>query len=512
MLMLSVEQMRVAEQLANARGISDRRMMESAGRGVARFIIQKYQQPAGAAVILAGTGNNGGDGFVTAMALADAGSSVIVILCGGKPKSPTASYFYEKMLKTRGVKLVDAQTDINSAVHAVRDAALIIDAIYGTGFNGNPDAVTTLLIDTANLTPAVRIAIDIPTGVYANNGHLAAIYFMAQDTLALAALKHAHTMQHIAHVLGIVEVIDIGIPEAIIYASVNGRADIRDRSVARWIEPRRFDTHKGDYGRTLIIAGSEGMMGAAMMPTLAAVRSGSGLTTLAAPRSLVRLAAPQMMEAMTIGLPETEEGTISAAAIEKLALILDDYDVVAAGCGMRTSEDTKQIVEFLIRNTKGILILDADALNSIAEDPVILRMAKGKVIVTPHIGELARMTKRSKADILTDTEHAAMAFTKEYGCTTVLKSHQTVTTSPDGFTWINRSGNAGLAKGGSGDVLTGMIAAFAAQGMEYVSAAICAVWTHGFAADCLAERMALSGIMARDVINEIPAALKRLDF
>ena len=512
MLLLTVEQMKVAEQLANARGISDLRMMENAGRAVARFIIQKYQQPAGASVILAGTGNNGGDGFVTAMALAEAGSSVIVVLCRGVPKSPTAGYFYQKMLKTRGIKIVDAQTDINSAVHAVRDAALIVDAIYGTGFAGNPDAATTLLIDTANMTPAVRVSVDIPTGVYANDGRLAAVYFMAQDTLALAALKHAHTMQHIAHVLGVVEVIDIGIPEAIIYASINGRADIRDRSVARWIAPRRFDTHKGDYGRTLIIAGSEGMMGAAMMSTLAAVRAGSGLTTLAAPRSLAKLAAPQMMEAMTIGLPETEEGTISAEAIQKLALVLDDYDVVAVGCGLRVTEDTKQLVEFLIRNTNSTLILDADALNAIANDPVILRMAKGKVVVTPHIGELARLTGKSKEEILADTEHAAMAFTKEYGCTTVLKSHRTITTSPDGFAWINRSGNAGLAKGGSGDVLTGMIAAFAAQGMEYVSAAICAVWTHGFAADCLAERMALSGIMARDVINEIPAALKRLDF
>ena len=510
MLTLTTEQMRTAERLANIRGIPNIRLMENAGRAAANFMMRRYPKQAGGAVILAGKGNNGGDGFVVALALVEAGHQVSVVLCCGEPESPTAAYFYDRMNAMRGICVTDAQKDITAATYAVRGAGLIVDALFGTGFRGNPEGAAALLIDLANQTPAVRVAIDLPTGVAADDGRFASVYFMAKDTLALGALKYAHTMPHLANILGAVELLDIGIPEAVMYASVNGYAEIGAESVSGWIGKRRADVHKGDNGRTLIVAGSKGMIGAAMMPTLAALRSGSGLTTLAAPRSTVRLAAPHLMEAMTVGLPETEDGTISADAIDVLAPILDKFDVVAVGCGLRVTEDAKQIVEYLIKNTKSILILDADALNAIDGNADILREAKARVIVTPHIGEFARLTGQSTKEILADTGSAAKAFAEEYGCTTVLKSHRTVTASADGYLWINRSGNAGLAKGGSGDVLTGVIAAFAAQGMESVSAAICGVWTHGFAADCLAERMALSGIMARDVIDEIPLALKKI--
>lgn len=287
-------------------------------------------------------------------------------------------------------------------------------------------------------------------------------------------------------------------------------SSVTEALVRGFLPKRRSDSHKGDYGRLLIVAGSVGMTGAAMMAVMAAMRTGSGLTTLAAPRSVVQMAAPHLMEAMTLPLCEDANGVLSDDAIPALGEALHGKTAVLAGCGMRVTDHTKQIVNYLMENTKGILVFDADALNGVSEDRFILKRAAGRLIVTPHVGEMARLTGRPLAEIAADPAEAARQFSVEYGCVTVLKSHRTVIAAPDGTVWRNTTGNAALAKGGSGDVLAGMIASFAAQGIEPEKAAVCAVWLHGFAADRLMERMSEYGVLARDLIGELPYAMKTI--
>lgn len=511
MLTLTAAQMRTAEQLANARGVPYAGMMENAGKSAASYLMKSYAQPARFTVILAGKGNNGGDGFVAAKMLAQGGCTVVVVLCMGAPESGIAADAYRAMTTVQGVSVIDAHQDINHAVHALQSATLLVDAVFGTGFHGAPDQMTAFLLETANAVRCVRVSLDLPSGIQADDGMCAGICFMAHLTLAFAAYKPAHCIPQAAGVCGKVVVLDIGIPEAVLYASLRGSAEITKASVQSWLPKRMSNAHKGTYGRLLILAGSRGMMGAAMMPTLSAMRTGSGLTTLAAPKCVVQAVAPLLMEAMTLPLAQAADGAASAEAIEQLGGALLDKTAVLAGCGLRVTKDSKQLVEYIIENTNGTIILDADALSCLADSPSLLKRAKSPVIITPHIGEMARLTGQPAEQVAARQAEVAQGFSREYDCVTVLKSHRTVTAAPDGTVWLNTTGNASLAKGGSGDVLAGMIASLAAQGMEPVSAAICAVWMHGFAADRLAKRMSQYSVLARDLIDELPFALKELD-
>lgn len=274
---------------------------------------------------------------------------------------------------------------------------------------------------------------------------------------------------------------------------------------------RAPDAHKGDFGRLTIVAGSRGMVGAPMMATLAAMRTGSGLTTLAAPASVVSCVAPGLMEAMTLPLRETEQGGLDTSCTDALLSHLQKQTACVVGCGLGVTDDTKQIVKNIIKNTKCKLLLDADALNAIAGTPELLKVCVQTPVVTPHPGEMARLCGIEISAVLLNPAKLARTFAQTYGCVTVLKGHRTVIASPDGALFHNTTGNAGLAKGGSGDILSGMIGAFLAQGLSALDAAVCAVWIHGAAADRLAEHMALTGMLARDVIDELPAVMKKLD-
>ena len=510
MLTLTVAQMKAAEGLANARGISYSQMMRKAGQQAASYLLKTHVQAVRFTVVLAGKGNNGGDGFVMAKTLAEAGCTVTVVLCQEKPEQGIAAEAYQKMLSVGSISVIEAKENTDAAIRAIQSATLLVDAIFGTGFHGTPDELTALLLKTANAASCVRVALDLPSGLQADGGECEGICFAAHLTLAFAVYKPVHQNAQTAEICGKTVVLDIGIPEAVLYASLNGFAKVTKSSVQSWLPRRLPDTHKGSYGRLLVIAGSCGMAGAAMMATLSAMRTGCGLTTLAAPENVVKSAAPHLMEAMTLPLAENAEGTIVSEALRQIETAIIGKTAVLIGCGLRTSENTKQIVQYTTKNTNSIVVLDADALNSIAGDPSILKGAKAQVVITPHIGEMARLTGMTVEQVSSRQEEAARAFACEYGCVTVLKSHRTVVAAPDGTLWINTTGNAALAKGGSGDVLAGMIASFAAQGLEAAAAAICAVWVHGFAADRLVRRMSQYSVLARDLLGEIPFALKAL--
>ena len=248
-----------------------------------------------------------------------------------------------------------------------------------------------------------------------------------------------------------------------------------------------------------------------MMSTLAALRTGPGITTLAAPVSVVQGIAPQLMEAMTVSLPETPEGSVAGGAVSGIAEELERASACLIGCGLRHTRESADLVRAVLNAARGTLVLDADALNCIGENAELLHGLARPAIITPHPGEMARLCGKSVAEILEKPAETALRYASDAGCVVVLKGHRTLVASPEGELWQNTTGNAGLAKGGSGDVLAGMIAGLAAQGMPPADAAVCGVYLHGYAADRLAERMSMRSMLARDIIAELPFAVAAVE-
>lgn len=508
MLTLTVEQMRRVEAAADRAGVSYARLMENAGTMAYHYLEQRCKSAERRCLILAGAGNNGGDGFVVARHIFEAGGEPVVVLCCGLPSGELAVQNYHALLKL-GVCVIDWAEEPGLARSCIQKAQLIVDAIFGTGFHGSLSESIREIVQWANASSALRIALDIPSGMNADTGETG-LCIQADVTLSFAAYKPAHHNAGVQSLLGRVDVLDIGIPAGILFSSLRSATEISVELVKRKLPLRKEQSHKGSYGRLLNVAGSLRMCGAAMMSTLAALRMGVGLTTLAAPISVTQRLAGGLMEAMTLPLSETMDGSLSMDSESQLAEALRSATACLVGCGLSVTSETKPIVERIIKNAKCRLVLDADALNCICSDPSILRKAGQVPIITPHIGEMARLVGMTPKQVTEYAAFVARCFAREYNTVVVLKDHRTLVATPEGELFGNTTGNAGLAKGGSGDVLAGMIAALAAQGMPETDAAICGVYLHGLCADRLARHMSGYSMLARDVIAEIPYALKSL--
>lgn len=502
--------MKLAERLADESGISYKQLMENAGEVIFEYINTGIGFAEKKTVILAGSGNNGGDGFVIARCMKKSGFEVSVILSAGKVKSALAAENLKKFLELGG-EVISGREDPITAKARFDRADIIIDAVFGTGFHGELPGETAAFIRYANSMDAVRIACDIPSGMNSDTGYAAEHTFKADITVALGALKKAHAEESAAAHIGKLELLSIGIPkEAMDTAAINC-SEITAENVIKYLPERKKTANKGTYGRLLNVAGSAAMNGAAMMSTLSAMRTGVGITVLAAPMYTAKIAAPQLMEAMTVLLPQNEEGSISSKAIPRILAQAQNATAVLAGCGMTCSSDTANVVNALLQGADARIIIDADGLNSLAEYGIdALKGAKQTTVITPHIGEMARLLKTDIKDVVENAQSYALSFAKNYNTVVVLKSHITYIASPNGAICCNTTGNAGLAKGGSGDVLAGMIASFCAQGMQPEAAAICGVYVHGLCAEMLAESFSLHSMLARDIISQIPAALKSI--
>lgn len=508
MLTLTVAQMRNAERLADENGLSYEQMMENAGTAAYQYLNARYELGGKQCVILAGAGNNAGDGFVIGWHMLHAGAHPAVVLCCGLPKTELASRMYDRYSAAGGI-VIDAAGEEEAARSALQGAQLILDAVFGTGFHGEVGEPAAQLIHLANQTNATRVALDVPSGMNADTGKAGAVCFHADLTLSFAAYKPAHHNVSSKPVCGAVEVLDIGIPANLVLAAANNAVWIDRRMVEDALPLRRPDSHKGDYGNLLVVAGSEGMGGAAMMATLGAMRMGAGKTSLATSRSVALALAPQLMEAMTLPLEE-KEGGIAWPPSERLERALSSASACLVGCGLSVTPDTKQIVDYTAEYTKCNLLLDADALNCLAGRPELLRKTARPAVITPHPGEMGRLCGMSARQVSENAMSVARLFARENRVIVVLKGHRTVVATPEEEVFVNTTGNAGLAKGGSGDVLAGMIAGLLAQGIPPRDAAVCGVWLHGYTADRLAGRISQYSMMARDILSEIPAVLKEL--
>ncbi len=501
MKILTVEQMKTEERLSDEMGVTYQRLMENAGCAAASFIRRTLSNVAGRNfMIFCGNGNNGGDGLVVARKLFEEGANVIVVLCGGLPRSEEAKYMYNCIIQA-GITMLDFDIDRKKVDTFLDGADIIIDALFGTGFAGEFRAPYDEIAEMINSALAVRISLDIPSGVNAETGIAAKNSVKANFTVAFEAAKPGHILLPGREFCGKTEVVDIGIPHEV-RAQVEQNCFVTgENMVFSSIRRRPRFSNKGTFGKLLCITGSANFPGAAILSALGALKSGAGIVTVATTEKVVSMIAPRIPEATFLPLPENEDGTISAAAKEELLPMIEKVDAVLVGCGLGRGKDIANLVDFVLENASGTVIIDADGLNCISEDPAVLKKAKEIPIITPHIGEMARLCGISIPEVVNKRVETALETAKKYDAIVVLKDASTVIAEPNGDVYFNSTGNPGLSKGGSGDCLAGMIASFAAQGYIETACAVCGVYLHGLAADNAAKELSEYGMLPSDIPN-----------
>ncbi len=486
-------QMKAAEAESDRTGLSYGQLMYMAGTQCAKNISRIIEDKDVNIAILCGSGNNGGDGYVIAKKLAEMNYYCIsVISVNGEPKTDCAKIHCENLhLENR---IVFQPRELFE--HVISCADVVVDCIYGTGFHGALPENVAKLLDEANNCP-VRIAVDVPSGVNSDTGECDTRCFKPTHTLVIAAMKQGLLSPECNDMLGEISLLDIGITDRC-YKEYTAR--LTDNSMARPFPPRKRSSHKGTFGKLMNIAGCFSYNGAAAMSTKAALRTGAGLVMLASTRSVIAMHASAMNEATYLPLPETEDGFIADGALSLITDALAKMNAVSLGCGMGNNETTRKIAEAVVLKADCPIIIDADGINALSANIDILKERKGAAILTPHPLEFSRLSGLSVKVIQSDRIGAAKRFAAEYGAVVVLKGANTVVASPDGEVYVNLTGNAGLARGGSGDVLTGIIAGMLAQGIDPFKAAVCGVYCHARAADILLDRLPMESMLPTDVI------------
>jgi NAD(P)H-hydrate epimerase len=469
-------------------GIPSVVLMENAGRQTVAAMEAMYSDLAERHVgVLCGRGNNGGDGFVVARTLAQRGVDVSVFLLGHVADVRGDARTNLEILGRLGLTVIEVADGQSWELHfsELSDCTLIVDAIFGTGLNAPVSGLVESVIADVNASGIPVVAIDVPSGLSADSQHPIGPSIEAALTVTLGAPKLPLILPPAETRAGDIVIADIGIPAAVLDAVEGPRIELLTRSAMRdLIPPRSPDSHKGDYGRVLLVAGSRGKTGAAHLCAIGALRSGAGLVTVATPTSCLDIVAAMGAEYMTEPLDEAVNG-LDPDGVDRILDIA--RDVVAIGPGLGQADATREFVKQLVDRATMPLIIDADGLNAFADDPDRLAGREGRdVILTPHPGEMARLVGMSIDEVQASRIEVAQNFAVAHHVYVVLKGHRTIIATPDERTFINPTGNPGMATGGTGDVLTGMIAAWLAQLLDAEAACRLAVYLHGMAGD-LAE-------------------------
>jgi len=489
-------------------GIPGPVLMENAASAIGAEMERFFDGLAGVrAGIICGKGNNGGDGLALARRLRIRGVPVRVALL-----APFASYKGEAKVNLSILRKTDVEIVPNASSAAIAEiidwSDILVDAMLGVGLSLPLKGNYALAAELMNMAGRPVVAVDIPTGINADTGEVMGTAVRADLTVTMALPKRGLVLHPGASFSGRVRVADIGMPPEVVEKE-KIRASMLDQGLAEGqMAERDRDAHKGDYGHLLVIAGSLGKAGAAVMAARGALRSGVGLVSVATPIGLVPLIQQQVFEAMCIPAGESVDGTLSIGSEEELVKVAEKMSACAIGPGLTTHYETVQVVKDLIQRITVPMVIDADGVNALAGNPGILFKAKAPVVLTPHPGEMARLVGTSPADVQRDRINIAQAFAEEYGVTLVLKGAGTVIATPQGEVFINTTGNPGMATGGTGDVLTGMIGSLLSQGYGPTQAACLAVYLHGLAGDLAAGEKGEAGMIAGDVIEKIPEAIK----
>ncbi len=515
MKILTTLQMRMAEAAANANGTSYLRLMENAGAACARAIREEYgisSEKTKKITVVCGRGNNGGDGYVIARKFCEIGCKVSIILAGGTPHSEHAKEMFSRV-EQMPVNMITFDTSKSSALDALLNADIIVEAVFGIGLERDVADVYAELFRYINSSSAKKVSVDIPGGLNADTGEIMGEAVKADFTVAVCAAKPCHVLLPGSKYCGKIRVVSIGITEE--EQRVSGEpyfySIVRD-SVRKLIPERNPISNKGDYGHVLSICGSKCMAGAAVLAATGAVRGGAGLVTAAFPECAYPAISSKLTSPLLLPLQGNEEGTLSSASADKICEAMKKAKSIVIGCGFGVNEDTVSVLAEVIKNAEVPLVIDADGINIISRNINVLKAAKVPIILTPHPGEMSRLTGMSVKQIQSDRIQTAVDFANEYNVTVVLKGANTVVaTHGEKTAFVNTTGNAGMSKGGSGDLLAGLVGAFLAQSVSPVNAAIMAVYIHGLAGDIAAENYSMIAMTPTDTANCLPFALSKIE-
>lgn len=491
-------------------GLPGRVLMENAGRGAARVLMKRFPDLSERRVaVAAGRGNNGGDGFVIARYLAHAGVSVTVYLLSESSRlsGDAADNFNLLAPLNIPVKEITDESGFNQVKTEMAHHHIWVDAILGTGLNSEVKGFFKSVIDFINKLNRPVLSVDIPSGLHADLAKPCGTCIRAEITVTFGFAKIGHIQLPGADYTGELHIIDIGIPPHVVEKISPQHHLITQKMVKSLIRPRACDIHKGGTGHVLVIAGSPGKTGAAALTAMSALRSGAGLVTLGIPESINPIVEFLALEVMTVPLPETKTGTHTDKSFETIQGLLEGKKCLSLGPGLGTDERTKALVNLLIKQSPIPMIIDADGINDIADNPDILHSRKSDIILTPHPGEMARMLNTTPKDVQENRIESAKQFAVNYNVYLVLKGARTLIAHPDGHVYVNPTGNPGMASAGMGDVLTGMIAGFVSQGYSPQTAARLAVYLHGNAADTLAVSKGPYGYIASDIMDKLPEVI-----
>lgn len=493
-------------------GIAGAVLMENAGAGIVRRLTEILPDLASKkAFVFCGKGNNGGDGFVIARHLIQLGMDVTVLLIGGCDELKGSAKSNAFTAKKLGIPVHEINTEnINSFDRKLRHCDLIIDALFGTGLSKPATDFMATVINKINQHKKFTVSVDINSGVDADSGLLIGPHVFSDLTFALASIKRSHLLHPAAGIMKKVELLDIGIPHKS-YSEQNIQVHLtEERDIKSIFQSRPLDSHKGNYGHVLVLAGSIGKSGAAGLAALAALRSGCGLCTLALPETCQKAFELHPMEVMTIPLPETESGTLSLKAKEPILKLLKGKSAIALGPGLSTDPETVRLIGELLPSIAGPLVLDADAINAFEDHIDWLESLNPNVILTPHPKEMSRLSGLTIHEIQNNRINVTSEFAQKHSLILLLKGAPSLIGMPDGKVYINSTGNPGMATGGSGDVLTGIIAGLAAQNISLPNAAIAGAYIHGHAGDLFADKESQTSLIAGDLLRTLPDTLKRV--
>lgn len=482
MKILTTDLIRKSEESAVGSGaFSLRDLMFRAGSAAAELIMQKYDFRGKKITVVCGRGNNGGDGCVIAGILAKNGGEVTVCTPFGAPATENAAYYYNRL------EFV-TKTDIFTP-----NADIIIDAVFGIGLNRAPDEKTFELINAINRADAVRIAVDIPSGVEADSGKVLGTAVNADLTVTFIALKPCFVLPFGSDYCGEVVVADIGAPP-VGYSFLTTEKPI--------LKKRKHNSHKGTFGTGLMLCGSYGMAGAAILAARAALRSGIGILKAALCDNIYYPFTVSAPEAVCVPVKPNQNGTLCPDNLS-LPELLKGCSAVLIGCGMGNNGDTARLVRELIETSEIPIVIDADGINALSNSIDIIKKSKAPVILTPHPGEMARLCSLSVSEVEENRVEIARDFAVRYGCVLVLKGADTIIADPSGEVYFNMTGNPGMSTGGSGDALAGITLSLLAQGFSAQDAAKAAVYLHGEAGDKAAAKRGERAMLPSDLIEEL---------
>ena len=511
MKIVTAQQMRELDRAAiEDRGVPGLTLMENAGRAVAeataRLASTQRRRPI---AVICGHGNNGGDGFVAARHLREQGHEVSVFLAAEHAEVTGDAQANLLRLREAGIKCIEVK-DPGPVANACRGASVVVDALLGTGLTGKVRGLPGKLIEAVNECGTPVLAVDVPSGLDADTGEPLGLAVRAVETVTMGLPKLGLFLYPGVDYAGRVQVANIGFP-ADLMSETPSVGDLIDPEWVRLLLPRRQrSAHKGQFGRVLVIAGSAGMTGAACLCAEAAVRVGAGLVTVGCPASINDILEVKLTEAMTFPLPETYSRTLDTRALALILELAEQADVIALGPGLSREPETAVLVRRLAARVEKPMVIDADALNALADASIILEGEHAPAVLTPHPGEMSRLMGVSTHQIQARRAHFAEAAAKRFRATVILKGASSLVAEKGRPLTVNPTGNPGMATGGTGDVLTGLAAGLIAQGLLPFEAAAAATYLHGLAGDLAEEEVGELSLTASDLLEVVPEAIARI--